>query len=379
MRCAGSAELEANFPDTTSPHAEEGTAAHALAEGMLKGEIVDPKPGDTVETEENVFYVINAEMIRHVTDFVALVHTLKGETGRYLVEQRVGLNKIGHPDIFGTSDVILWHNEEKILDVVDLKYGAGKYVAAVDNEQLIIYILGTVLKIDKKPNLIRGHIFQPRNTGMDDEAHRVWELTWDELIEWKNRIVQAAEKASSENPPLTPGEIQCRWCKAKATCPALVEQSLEIARLEFAPVVTETTYSPPAVEGLTEDEVNVILSHADQIEGWLKSIREHAKNRLLAGEEVKGWKLVQGRASRKWADEDAAERFLRKHLGAKGAYKKEVLSVAQAEKALKGAGKPALQGGLIATSHGVSLVPESNPKPAITAKSAVDEFTTEEK
>ena len=65
-------------------------------------------------------------------------------------------------------------------------------------------------------------------------------------------------------------------------------------------------------ETADEDDLARVMANADMIENWVKSIRAEVERRLLAGEPVKGYKLVQGkRGNRQWGNAEDAEAMLK--------------------------------------------------------------------
>ena len=87
---------------------------------------------------------------------------------------------------------------------------------------------------------------------------------------------------------LVPGEKQCRFCKAKATCPALREEVTSISgpatAADFAAFVPDV---PDAETG--DNYLSIAMSKVDMVEGWCKAVRAETERRLLAGQTVDGW------------------------------------------------------------------------------------------
>ena len=54
---------------------------------------------------------------------------------------------------------------------------------------------------------------------------------------------------------------------------------------------------------LSLDEIAEILPKLDQLIEWANSVREYAKEQALKGEKINGYKLVNGRPTRKWLNE----------------------------------------------------------------------------
>jgi hypothetical protein len=118
------------------------------------------------------------------------------------------------------------------------------------------------------------------------------------------------------------------------------------------------------------------MDKAGYVEDWISSVRSYVQGQLEQGQEVPGWKLVAKRATRRWTDEQEAEKYLRGQRFKVGEmFTKKLLSPAQAEALAKRAGKHIPPELIEAKSSGHNLARESSPKPAITPGSdAADEF-----
>jgi len=383
MKCPGSVRMQKDIPDETSPHAAEGTAAHALAEYcLLKNVDAESCMGHTLTGVASTgfdptypTFEVTQEMADAVQVYLDAVRGLLADrVADVYVEAKVNLAPLDPPaPMFGITDVAVWCRDERALDLVDYKHGRGVVVEVEGNVQALYYALGTCVELRIKPNTIRMWIVQPRAAHPDGPV-RQWTITWAELVEFKTALFEAAEATTQADAPLTAGD-HCRWCRAKAICPAQHQNAVVVAQHEF-PTMTEEALPTP--DRLTEEEILEVLDKASMVEDWLASIREHVKARLEAGEEVDGWKLVAKRAMRRWADPEQAEKFLRRKVKVAGTYKKTLVSPAQAEKALRAIGEEIPDGLVNKVSSGHNLAPESNPRPAIVpAEAAQAEFETE--
>jgi hypothetical protein len=66
-------------------------------------------------------------------------------------------------------------------------------------------------------------------------------------------------------------------------------------------------------ETADEADLSRVMTNAPLIESWVKAIRAEVERRLLSGESVRGYKLVQGkRGNRAWGDPAVAEEALKK-------------------------------------------------------------------
>lgn len=391
LACPGSLAMERGIPDTSSEHADEGTAAHALGEMALSsGKDCRDFEGDSIEVAGREWRVTR-EMADYVQDYVAAVRAQVGAVGDLAVEQRVDFSHVvGVPEQFGTADAIVLTPVADgcyELQIHDLKYGRGVKVDAEGNPQLRIYALGALGDLELLYNIsqVRTFIHQPRLSHVSEEL-----LTVAELQKFASQVREGAQQAihwlGQEDMPsataLTPGEKQCRWCKAKATCPSLrAEVSEMVTGASPSDVALDEFDILPADSTTAESELARCMDKVDLIESWCKAVRAEVERRLLAGDCVPGYKLVEGRrGARQWADAEQAEAALKAmRLKVEEMYDLKLISPTTAEKLHKAGAIgprqwPKVQA-LIAQAEGKpSVAPESDKRPAITVAPALDEF-----
>lgn len=366
MRCAGSALAEAEYPDRRTTTADEGSAAHALAEWALTtGGDLGKRVGELVSPEWPV--EITPEMSRAVGDYVDYVI---GLGGAQFYEDRFDLGHVV-PGSFGTSDAIALVGD--VIYVVDLKYGKGVKVYAEQNEQAMLYALGALeLHNYREFSRVICVIVQPRLDHIDE-----WETTPAELAEFAERARLAAVAANDPTSPRTPGTKQCQFCRAKAACPALRSYTEAAICAQFDALPD----APPAPERLTDAQLRQALEAKSLITAWLGAVEDLVKQRLESGEGFPGFKLVSGRALRRWADTDKAADALESLIG-HAAWSRELISVSQAEKVMGKKKAAELLGPLITKPDGKpTLVPESDPREPITITTAdcFDAFTNDQR
>lgn len=389
MACAGSVVLSRGVPRRSSAHSREGTAAHMLAEDRLSGREL----GNVYFVEDQGVEVTD-EMVAHVSEYTNLVQSLRDSLGaQLLVEQRLQYGPaIGIDDPasgWGTGDAVLIAPPELI--VVDLKFGRGVEVEAEGNTQLQLYALGALEKFGEFVDFerVRMIISQPRAGGV-----REWTITVDELRAFAEQARAAVERCETAEYAvgtpefdsfLNPGEKQCRWCPAAATCPALRAEVAELT-LGHVPATPEDFVEASDGCAFTVDAqadmewISAAMTKASLIEHWLKAVRAEVERRLLAGEAVPGFKLVKGKAgNRAWSDEQAAEEMLRKQfrLKVEDAYDLKLISPTSAEKLLAKESPKRWQKlqPLITRPDGKpSVAPESDPRPPIEVKPVADDF-----
>jgi hypothetical protein len=371
MRCPGSVALEAPFPDNSNRFSAEGTLAHTLASEHLDGSGLHPyhRIGE-VHDVDGFKFTVTKEMAAFVIDYAKLVREY-AEGGMLLVEKRVDFSPvIDVPDSFGTSDAIIIKGDELI--VVDLKYGMGVKVDATENEQLQLYALGALndFGILSDFAVVTMVIHQPRLNHVSE-----WTVPVEVLRAFgEDARLSAVEVLGHEAPRLEAGEKQCRFCKAKATCPAL-NDSVSLATAGVATVADFAEFLP----ALAEDGLSTAMSRVELVEQWCKGIRAEVERRLLAGTAVEGYKLVAGRkGNRAWADAAEAEQIMKKsfRLRDDDMYERVLISPTAAEKLLKDTPKRwARVQDLIQRGEGKpSVAPATDKRPALAIASVADEF-----
>ena len=129
----------------------------------------------------------------------------------------------------------------------------------------------------------------------------------------------------------------------------------------------ETPPAPlPKPDELTLDETGYVLEMAEMVELWIGAVKARAKALADRGVPIPGFKLVDKRGRRVWANEDDAERIV-------GALTPLVFytkfhSPTQVEKILKTQKikKPDQWNELVTMSDpGTALVPASDPRAAV--------------
>jgi hypothetical protein len=332
LACLGSANAEKDLPDTTSKYADEGSAAHALAAwALLENGSAASRIGEHVDLDGALWEITEdmATAVDHYVDAIREHHAALGGDLHVEVEVDYAEWMPAGVEGKGTSDAILASDGK--LEVHDYKHGRGVRVDAVDNPQLLAYALGAHAKYGLlyDYDTIELWIHQPR---LNWESS--WEINVAMLEEWAATLRSAIEQALAPDAPRTPGEKQCRFCKAMATCPALVAHNARLMVEDFDDL---DTLPVPPKEPLSAVRLEQVLDKIDLFEAWLKRVREQAVDQLQRGVELPGWKLVEGRrGNRNWQDPAAVEETLKAmRLKRDEMYSIELISPAQAEKLLK--------------------------------------------
>lgn len=388
LNCPGSVALEATCPDDSSDFADEGTAAHELAAmALANGNDAAAYLGRIIQVNGKGWEVTE-DMAGHVQKYLDYVRAIGGEL---MVEQRLSIEAITkEPGAKGTSDAVILAGEE--LVIVDLKYGRGVKVDADANEQLQIYALAALGEFEFLGDfhVVRVVIVQPRLDHISE-----WTRPADDLrTVFADHVKRGAERcfaaleyhgnyAELHAKYLTPGNDQCRFCKAKAICPTLTEHVLSTVADDFVDVSKPVAPQLEHAAERTFDNATLgnLLGAADLIEGWCKAIRAKAEAELLAGHPVPGYKLVEGRrGSRRWTNDAEVEQTMKSmRMKLEEMYDFSLISPTTAEKLHK-AGTigprqwPKLQGLITQNEGKPSVAPESDKRPALVIQATADEF-----
>lgn len=361
--CTPSARLEAMFPDEQSPYAAEGTVAHDLAEAILRHKLEGKKAPKLDD--------YSAEMIEAVNRYVDICEEKVNEArarssdAEAMIEARLDFSR-WVPEGFGTGDMVIV--ADGILEVIDLKYGKGVPVSAVENTQMRLYALGAydVNEFLYDIKTVRMTIVQPRLDSVSTD-----EMALEDLLDWGEDIKPIAQRAWDGIGECTPCDY-CNFCKARHTCRELADTCLD----------TFYKNGGKLNQLLTDREVSDILGMKDLITKWIKGVYDFAYEKALSGEKQwPGYKLVEGTSRRTITDPEAAAKTLLDN-----GYKEEEIfkpreleGITNLQKVLGKKGVTEYLEAYIEKPEGKpTLVPESDKRPAInTVESMANEFTDE--
>lgn len=285
LNCTPSAKLNAEIPDVTTEYAREGTYAHELAEfkvNQLLG-IKTDNPTENLDYYDQEMEDCTDSYAQYISEVIS-----KYSDPIVMVEQRLDFSRYV-PDGFGTGDCIIVADD--VLTVIDFKYGKGVAVEAEHNPQMMLYALGALemFSILYDINEIQMVIFQPRIENISE-----FSMSVSDLLDWaENELKPKAELAAKGEGEFCAGE-HCRFCKVKAACRKRAEYNLAIAKYDFAPP-----------DMLQDIEIAMILERADSLTAWAADVKEYALSEALKGRKWNGYKVVEGRANRKYTDEKA--------------------------------------------------------------------------
>lgn len=372
LGCPGSVKLSEHYPNGSSIYADEGTIAHGMAEGMISK---DDKLVQKYEVEAAKFYGEHPELngtflemkmiLQPYVDYVfeeyaAQVH--EDGAAQLMTEERVDLTEY-IPGGFGTSDVVILRQGR--LHIIDLKYGKGVSVSAEDNPQLKLYALGTLARFDMLYDIedVVMTIYQPRLDNVSTDTIKAKDLyAWGEEV-----IKPGAQLALSEDAPVHAGDW-CQFCPARYDCKERARDAMELQKY-----LGQMVLSP--------EEIAEILGKIDRLTKFAEDIKDSALTKALDGEEIPGWKVVEGRSIRKYVGSE--EEIVRQCEGAGYdsalLYERKLLTITNMEKLMGKKQFAEVLGAYVEKPEGKpTLAPESDKRPAITNNSAAEDFADED-
>jgi hypothetical protein len=404
MNCAGSVALIGDESSTTNDAAMKGTAAHKIIELMITHDIHDARAyhGYTVlvhgpgEHETEVYepdtvldlnrpgwflFICDEDMVNGVQCTIDEVDRIREEIGPHaeIYQERYLDGSWLDPRFGGTADI-------SIIDpfewghLVDHKNGYI-LVEAKDNEQLGNY---GVFMLHEHPDLegVTVTISQPNAPHVLGPI-RSESYTRDELKVFEIRMKEAAAAVDAPNAPLRAGDW-CTFCPAKTRCAEFDAQALLEAQADFS----EEPGDEPLPVPRDVEELSRKARWIPLLDGWARQIEGDIQMLLESGTEVPGWKLVRGKANRKWdvsyTDYSIAQAFEELGVPAEELWTKpELRSPAQIEKLGTGkAVRKAVKGKVSELAFKpegrLTVAEDTDPREAVSAaEDAADEFAAD--
>jgi hypothetical protein len=355
IACTPSARATEGLPNQESTYAAEGTRAHEVCEKALRYKLAKWEAGKPFDLLSDwAQQSMPTEMFNAANQYVSFLHDQwVGFSCRpgVFIEQEVDVSR-WVPGGFGTCDCLMIGGG--LLHIIDFKYGQGVPVSPVRNPQLMYYALGAYALFDGLESIdtVRMSIVQPRI----QEEPETWELPLSDLLSWAREVLQpAAEMAWRGEGTFCPGE-HCRFCKAHPGCRGWQEKYGPLAGFEPLP--------QPAA--LSDEELGEWLQKIEGLAAYARELEDYAQTALLEGRTLPGWKLVQGRSTRKWTDQDAAFRQMEADgINEAMLYTRTPISLTAAEKMLGKKKFAEVMSAFITRAPGApKLAKDSDPRPA---------------
>lgn len=341
LLCPGRLKLHKHHkPKHEAPNrpAEEGTLAHSMAEEILRARKTKAIEDLSTHRRDPLY---NEDLERYARRFANIVwdqyKKLKGKKD-LLIEKQVKL-PTEQIEIFGTADAILMGtvNGDQEVWVYDLKTGHNPVSAYWDplresgiNSQLGIYAAGAIRCGSKRyPDIKRAHLIIIQPSIYDGDS--IVTIETEDLNDWIELTLKPNVKlAFSSNPPLKPGEKQCKYCNAAnhGQCQACIE-FFEPKRLDID-MLERPFY-------LNNMELSELINRWEPVVKLLDKAKEELTERVLSGQKIYGWETGTGNGSRKFKDISQAVELL-KSSGVSYETLVGTLTVASAERMIKKSG-----------------------------------------
>lgn len=319
LKCTAAPRFEEQFPEKTSEYAEEGRLAHAICELKVTKKFTTQLSPRTYTARLNKLKKdpLYLDEMDKTSDIY--VEHLVEKAMSYDAPPYVAVEVLVHfddyvPEGFGTCDCIMIGGDT--LNITDYKHGKGVPVSAVDNSQMRLYALGALKRYapiyGDRIKRVCMTIDQPRL--QDTPSSET--ITVDELVAWGESVKLPAQKAFMGLGEFVPGD-HCRFCRGKAQCRARADQNTALEDFKGCVPINEAPADVIAQavrdhmdgtrsEVLTDAEIGELLTRGKDLIAWYKDLEEYAHNTILNGGTIPGWKLVAGRSTRTFTDQDAA-------------------------------------------------------------------------
>lgn len=393
LHCPPSVRLQEGFPNESSVYAAEGTFAHEICEYKVRKylhERVKRPQSEEYDTEE----------IEQITDVyaefvISIIEQMKenGCEPLAFVEERVDYSHIA-PSGFGTADMLIIGKDEQgrgILHVCDFKTGAGVFVDADHNSQMMLYAIGALSAYGflYDIEIVRMSIIQPR---LDNIS--TFECSRQELEDWGESIKPTALLAYEGKGEQHPGDW-CRFCRAKPVCKACADEALALCREDFldldagafddtaeesdmtAPYEADTQTAVFKQPGLIPiSELAEILPTLNRISSWIEAVFAFVSSEAINhGVPIPGYKVVEGRSKRVFTDTKAVVDTAVQN-GYTDLYKQTLITLTEFEKMMGKKKFNELLGEYVAKPPGkLALVPESDPREPVDLTTPGQEFS----
>lgn len=374
LNCPASARLAEQFPNQTSPYAEAGRVAHAIAELKARKYFLEPMSARTYNAQlkklrDNPHF--DKSMDENTDTYLEVLKetALSFEKAPFVaLETRVDFSD-SVPEGFGTADCIMIGSGTIVI--IDYKNGAGVPVEAEDNPQMKLYALGALqvyapIYGDTIQRAVLK-IVQPNAWGT-----KTWETTVQALKLWAFNTVKPIARIAYDGKGGFSAGGWCGFCPAKAQCSARARQMLELEPMVGAKPQRSNAQEGPEKNApalLSDAEVGSILRRALTLSAWVEDLKEYALSAALAGREITGFKVVEGRGSREWNNQDAAFQALQERgVAEELLWERKPCSVAGLEKTLgKKVFSEAAEGLVVKKPGKPALVPASDKRPPYNA------------
>lgn len=299
-KCPASAVLARGVPSESSVFAEAGSAGHAVAECLWKGQYSE-LPAKLAVFEKHPDWPLDVEgALMAANRWIEEVNGLRPAGVPWTVEasELPLADDAVWPGFHGTADFAgRFDTNRPVWVISDLKLGRGVPVAAEENLQLALY---AKMFLDQVPHDPDDRLILQIGQVLRKDGVSTWELTAHKLARfYEARIAPALEDLKRvlkvDEPYGHPGPW-CRWCPVLDTCRAVADERAHL------------TMRTPGL--MTPDELAAAIRALPRIKNWLAKFEDTARERVR-DHIVPGWTLAPGSSREVLSDPDAVVERLR--------------------------------------------------------------------
>jgi len=289
MVCAAWPRKVDGMGDEESPEIQFGNDSHEILSELLMGSII----------EDNTVLVEETECAQVAYDYAHKVWEEQGyENTTLRSEAYVSIKSTGRTDLWGSADIIIYN--DKFLEIIDHKTGAGTYVNEKTSAQLKLYALAAMEEFNLSPEVVHLTIVQPRYWGSEDKIRSV-AVSPEGLKDWLRMAVTPAAERTDNPEAIGTATANCKKCAGRHVCEyrdSAVAEALTGATEEGGPLKTTMTVDESLIrahQDLTvydNERLSQVLLLVPVIRDYCDAIEEHAQEIIMKGALVPDFKVV---------------------------------------------------------------------------------------
>jgi hypothetical protein len=296
--------MEAGLPDDDSAQSKEGTLLHSFdANPKLDRAVLKPQQQDLLRISAELDDFVFSRVREQFTDLEVSSGFTEGREKELIALRGTNAETPGHCDRF------VYFAGTKLLVIIDKKFGYRETTPAAANYQLRTYAIGAAEEWDVDNVVVA--ITQPRLPY--EQRVTMASYTREDIEASKKELSAIRFESAKPDAPLVAGEEQCRYCRARAFCPAL--KAKIDSGFSLVPVAGDGTVAKRQAEAAEllarcdDEELDRVLV-AIQLSDFIKDpARDEARRRVEAGQ-LTTWQLGKASEIRKIVDSKRAVSLL---------------------------------------------------------------------
>lgn len=278
----------------------EGRACHEIAQRLFRNEPF----GDMVGSLSKDGTVITDELFDAAREYFNEVwgfcnkHDIPHQHAH--VEEVIKLDRY-IPGWIAIPDCWVFEPKNCTLVIWDAKFG-HRLVEPFEHWPTIIYALGLVENGYVVPDVIEIRIVQPRGFHSDGTV-RKWAFTFDELMTYRDELLDVLSLVLADSPLCTPG-MHCLDCSARAHCDALQQQAY--AGIDYVKSLQTHNLTGHAL-GV---ELSLLERAQEMIKMRLSGLEEQALHEIKRGQHVTFYSAKPTYGRKRWKKDVPVEQVI---------------------------------------------------------------------